>query len=634
MIEFECNQCSKRLKVKDEAAGKKGKCPQCGVLLEVPQTVAESVAVASAEKPAAAATEPPVVSGRSLDRQTPPGPAAEDVDHEAGSPGSDLDLPIKIGMAVGGVGLLVLALSPLFKWINFGAGGVTGISGDGKIVLGVTVVCAILFALVAFARKRLVPVSLGVGAWGIVALFWMGALIWKVGSITDSPEIKDNPFAAIFATQVSPGAGLYLGLIGGLIVAGALGFLAFRRLQQTNRLKLFYIVEPCALVLGLLVAIAVGPERTAEAERGNASPASPASPMSFIERTEPASADRRNHRAVEEIEGLRAKLAAEKQDVLSRFVIERSRFTRSETGFGSDNVIELSVRNDTGRAVSRAYFHAVLLTPGREMPWVDDDFNYQITGGLEPGEMATWRLSPNMFGMWGNAPSDRDDLVFIVRPVRLDGADGESITGERFTKDDTERLRALLDTTDYGNAAEVRRSLQARDEAVRQWRATAVNEALRAEAQHLRELKAQYDAAQASMAKFEVVRSRFYFSKDQFSSDPVIDLTVRNGTGQAISRFYCRGVLSSPGRETPWVDDTFNYSVRGGIQPGETKQFQLSPNMFGPWGKAPKDRQDMVFAVTVYRIDGSDENELYPAEWTEDDAARLASVERMIHAVR
>lgn len=634
MIEFECNQCGKRLKVKDEAAGKKGKCPQCGVLLAVPQAVAEPVAVASAEMPPAVATEPPVVSGRSLDRQTPAEPAAEDVGREAGSPGSDLDLSIKIAMAAGGLGLLVLALSPLFKWINFGAGGVTGISGDGKIVLGGTVVCAILFALVAFARKRLVPVSLGVGAWGIVALFWMGALIWKVGSITDSPEIKDNPFAAIFASQVSPGAGLYLGLIGGLIVAGALGFLAFRRLQQANRLKLFYIVEPCALVLGLLVAIAVGPERTAEAERGNASPASPASPMSFIERNESASADRSNQRAVEELEGLRAKLAAEKQDVLSRFVIERSRFTRSDTGFGSDNVIELSVRNDTARAVSRAYFHAVLLTPGREMPWVDDDFNYQITGGLEPDESATWRLSPNMFGAWGNAPSDRDDLVLIVRSVRLDGADGESITGERFTKGDAERLRALLETTDYESAAEVRRSLQARDGALRQWRTTAVNEALRAEAQHLRELKTQYDAAQASMAKFEVIRSRFYFSKDGFSSDPVIDLTVRNGTGQAISRFYCRGVLSSPGRETPWVDDTFNYSVRGGIQPGETKQFQLSPNMFGPWGKAPKDRQDMVFAVTVYRLDGPDEHELYPAEWTEGDAARLASVERMIRAVR
>jgi hypothetical protein len=235
-----------------------------------------------------------------------------------------------------------------------------------------------------------------------------------------------------------------------------------------------------------------------------------------------------------------------------------------------------------------------------------------------------------MFGAWGNAPSDRDDLVLTVRPVRLDGADGESITGERFTEEDAERLRALLDTTDYGNAADVRRSLQARDQALRQRRTTAVNEALAAEAQHLRELKAKYDAAQASLAKFEVMRSRFYFSKDEFSSDPVIDLTVRNSTGQAISRFYCRGVLSSPGRETPWVDDTFNYSVRGGIQPGETKQFQLSPNMFGPWGKAPKARQDMVFAVTVYRLDGPDEHELYPAEWTDEDANRLANVERML----
>jgi phage FluMu protein Com len=200
MIDFECNQCGKRLKVKDEAAGKKGKCPQCGVLLEVPQTAAEPVAATSAAKPTAAPTELPAVSDRSLDRQMPPEPVDENAGREADSSADNLDLPIRIAMAAGGLGLLLLALSPLFKWINFGAGGVTGISGDGRIVLGVTVACAILFALAAFTHKRLVPMSLGVGAWGIVTLFWMGSLIWKVSSITGSPEIKNNPFAAIFAT--------------------------------------------------------------------------------------------------------------------------------------------------------------------------------------------------------------------------------------------------------------------------------------------------------------------------------------------------------------------------------------------------------------------------------------------------
>jgi hypothetical protein len=154
--------------------------------------------------------------------------------------------------------------------------------------------------------------------------------------------------------------------------------------------------------------------------------------------------------------------------------------------------------------------------------------------------------------------------------------------------------------------------------------------AVEAQVQHLRGLRAEAEAAKASLARFEVEQARFYFSEDRFSSDPVIDLTVRNGTSHTVSRFYCRGVLSSPDRETPWVEDNFNYSVRGGIQPGETKQFKLAPNMFGEWGKAPKDRDDLELSVTAYRIDGPDEEELFPSTFSEDDAARLAALEAMI----
>ncbi len=633
MIEFKCSQCGKQLKVKDDAAGKKGKCPRCGILLHVLHAEPEpAIETAPEQPPSIAKAETAVPSANDAGRQPEPARSPDATSQEADSPsGVQLDQPIKIGMGAGGIGLLILALSTLFKWVNFGAGGVIGISGDGKIVLGVTVLSIVLCAAAVFTRKRLVVVSLGVGAWGTVAMFWMGGLIWKVGSILESPDVKDNPFAAIFATQVSPGAGLYLGLIGGLVVAGALGFLAFRQLQPVGRLRFFYISQSCALVLGVLVAITVGPERLAEDTGETVSSDVPASPFSFAETDRSGAGEREREQTVNEIEKLRAKLAAEKQEILAKFVVKRSRFRRSDTGFSRENVIELSVRNGTGRAVSRAYFHAVMLTPGREMPWVDDDFNYQITGGLEPGESATWNLSPNMFGAWGNAPGDRDDLVLIVRPVGLDGADGSSLTGgERFTERDAERLQVLLDSTEYGEASQVRDALNARHQGVRQWRVSAVRAAVRSEIEYLRGLKTESETAQASLAKFVVERSRFYFSEDGFSSDPVIELTVRNDTGRTVSRFYCRGVLSSPGRKTPWVDDTFNYSVRGGIQAGETQQFSLAPNMFGPWGRAPKDRQDMAFSVKVYRLDGPDEIELYPSEWSEEDANRLAVLERMI----
>jgi hypothetical protein len=263
MIEFSCTQCGKQLKVKDEAAGKKGKCPQCGTLLHVPHAASEPVVETVPERPRNfdnAETSTPSVNDAGTHSE--PSHLHKTSNHEStGLTGIEWEQPLKIAIGAGGLGLVILAISPLFKWVNFGAGGVTGISGDGKIVLGVTVVSIILYAAAVFTRKRLIAVSLGVGAWGTISLFWMGGLIWKVGSIFDSLEVKDNPFAAIFATQVSPGAGLYLGLIGGLITATTLSYLAVQHLRQRNRLWPFYAVQLGAVAVGVLVAIAVGPQQ-------------------------------------------------------------------------------------------------------------------------------------------------------------------------------------------------------------------------------------------------------------------------------------------------------------------------------------------------------------------------------------
>jgi hypothetical protein len=111
----------------------------------------------------------------------------------------------------------------------------------------------------------------------------------------------------------------------------------------------------------------------------------------------------------------------------------------------SNGVIELSVTNSTGRAVSRAYFDAILATPGREIPWVAAPFNYSIPGGMEPGESDTWRLSLNMFGEWSDAPADRQDMVLTVEAARLDGADGQRIFPERFTDADADATRQALE---------------------------------------------------------------------------------------------------------------------------------------------------------------------------------------------
>jgi len=181
-----------------------------------------------------------------------------------------LDLHTKIAAGAALVGLLVLAVSPLLCWINFASGGVIGLKGDGKIVLGITLVAiAICVAVLIKPRWRQAGV-VAVQAWGTVAVFWMAALIWKVGSVFDLADVQDNPFAGLLATQISPGAGLYLGLIGALAVAAALGFIAVRCSGGFGGLWPYFATQGFSVALGILLAFFVGPSGPPNRHAGQA----------------------------------------------------------------------------------------------------------------------------------------------------------------------------------------------------------------------------------------------------------------------------------------------------------------------------------------------------------------------------
>ena len=150
--------------------------------------------------------------------------------------------------------------------------------------------------------------------------------------------------------------------------------------------------------------------------------------------------------------------------------------------------------------------------------------------------------------------------------------------------------------------------------------------------EEIRELEAKREkseSAREQLKKFEVVRSRFYIREREFmGKQPIIELTVKNGTVQAISRAYFEGTLASPDRSVPWHQDTFNYSISGGLEPGEEATWNLAPNMFSGWGniEAPA---DAVFTVTVEQLDGADGEPLYSTrEFGERERERLAELKK------
>ncbi|MEM5511462.1 DUF6694 family lipoprotein [Pseudoalteromonas sp. AS84] len=146
----------------------------------------------------------------------------------------------------------------------------------------------------------------------------------------------------------------------------------------------------------------------------------------------------------------------------------------------------------------------------------------------------------------------------------------------------------------------------------------------------LEKKKSDAQNAKESLNKFSVIRSRFYYQKASYRDEAVIELTVKNNTKHAISRAYFDGVLVSQGRSVPWVSESFNYSIAGGLEPDEEVTWKLTPNRFGAWGKAPKDRDDMVLTVSVRRIDGADEKAIFDYSISKYDEKKLTKLNKRL----
>lgn len=158
-------------------------------------------------------------------------------------------------------------------------------------------------------------------------------------------------------------------------------------------------------------------------------------------------AERERKQALAEIDELTAKQAQAEsaKGSLKKFEVQKSRFYKESQkySFRAKPIIEMTVSNGTDKAVARAYFKGTIATPGRSVPWLIKEFNYEISGGLEPGEVQSWSLAPNEFSEWGNVEPPQD-AIFTVEVEQLDGADGKPLFGgAKFTEHDEARLAKL-----------------------------------------------------------------------------------------------------------------------------------------------------------------------------------------------
>jgi hypothetical protein len=134
------------------------------------------------------------------------------------------------------------------------------------------------------------------------------------------------------------------------------------------------------------------------------------------------------------------------------------------------------------------------------------------------------------------------------------------------------------------------------------------------------------EAAKSELAKFEVSEARFFRRKSYIGSDPVIQLTISNGTDKAISKVHFDAKYVSEDRSVPWVHDGFNYAVPGGVEPGETLKWSLEPNFMSDWNKA-QTVKDAKLVVSATQLEGADGEILYSSSiYGEEEEERTAEI--------
>jgi hypothetical protein len=141
--------------------------------------------------------------------------------------------------------------------------------------------------------------------------------------------------------------------------------------------------------------------------------------------------------------------------------------------------------------------------------------------------------------------------------------------------------------------------------------------------------KAELTKLQSEIAKFEITNPRYFWAGD-YIAEPVIAFTIKNNGTTPIATAYFHGKLETPGRAVPWLAEDFSTELSGGLEPGETRNLSLSPNMFGEWGaETLKNQRGMFLRVQLVNFEGPDGKKL-----TELSASEVAAKEAAIAKAR
>jgi hypothetical protein len=127
---------------------------------------------------------------------------------------------------------------------------------------------------------------------------------------------------------------------------------------------------------------------------------------------------------------------------LEAIVVEKTTLTTDSSGFMPRRILYLMVKNNTGQTLSTIAFNIKTFSPGREVPYLNDDFKYEIPGGIQSGERLEWQLQPNTFlnDEWNR---DVPNGIIKIKAVACADANGNMLFQDTWDEDKVKQLKLL-----------------------------------------------------------------------------------------------------------------------------------------------------------------------------------------------
>ncbi len=143
------------------------------------------------------------------------------------------------------------------------------------------------------------------------------------------------------------------------------------------------------------------------------------------------------------------------------------------------------------------------------------------------------------------------------------------------------------------------------------------------EVDSLYEKKNKAEMHKEKLKQFKILEADIYSREDHLGREEnIIQLKVKNNSEKPISRIYFNGILKSPERSVPYHEETFNHTISGGLEPGETKKWNLSPSMMSDWYDV-EIPDDAKFSVEVTRVNDKNEELLYSSDILDKDDEKM-----------